>query len=69
MSLLQHIRLPLITLLQSIIDYLHTLPIAQPLPDLESLTLTKCKHCARPSNPCIFCTTNHCEYHRTRHCQ
>lgn len=81
-SLLDHIRQPLIILLRSIIEYLEhsahptsTLDLSAleaQLPDSALPLFTpkdvKCLHCTRPSVICL-CSTNHCYFHRTKHCR
>lgn len=71
MSLLTYIRLPLIALLQSVIDYLqHELTPAPPSSSTSTLPDTQapqCKHCKRDSIIC-GCNNIHCQYHRTKSC-
>jgi hypothetical protein len=83
MSILRHIRLPLIALLKSIIDYIQDLQYEEgaltpstiaaldlengPSPFHATSPLPQCKHCNRPQIPCT-CNNIHCFYHKKATC-
>lgn len=76
MSLLQHIKTPLIALLRSLIDYLQDLDYPG-TPDISTIdlesqppalsTATTCWCCTRPTITCS-CSKQHCFYHKTGRC-
>jgi hypothetical protein len=72
MSLISHIRFPLITLLRALIDYLETSDASTPDTSVFDFSATlealpACSYCKRTSEACP-CKFHHCPYHRAKSC-